>query len=74
MNKQGIDCHAGQDRFTRATPELANTFEHYLKTNGYQRSTRRAYSASLRHYISWMGTKEDCGRKINSDSGLTVDF
>lgn len=68
MNKQRIGCHAGQHRFARATPELVNIFEHFLKTSGYQRSTRRAYSAALSHFISWTGTKEGCGRRIDSET------
>lgn len=68
MNEQRIGCHDGQDRVAIAMPELVNFFECYLKTRGYQQSIQQAYSASLRHFISWLGTNEGCGRMIDSES------
>jgi site-specific recombinase XerD len=67
MNEQSSGCHDGQKRQVSAIPDLVNAYEFYLETRGYQRSTRRAYSASLRHFVSWLETREGCGRRIDSE-------
>lgn len=68
MNEQRIGCHAGEGRRPWVLSERVNSFELYLQTRGYRSSTRRAYLASLRHFVSWLETGDGWGRRVDCEA------